>query len=89
LGDPDAVALSYDRANSVIGVQAIPPSRHNAFRLRRKASRSQGCTLRAKGFFRRFGIAPSETLAFRNPEVSKDGVLILDLNEVYSVAERK
>jgi hypothetical protein len=36
-------------------------------------------------FFRRYGIRPTETMAFISPEINKDGILILNLNEVRSV----
>jgi len=36
-------------------------------------------------FFRTCGIRPTETLAFTSPDINKDGILILNLNEVRSV----
>ena len=39
----------------------------------------------AKNFCRHYAINPTETLAFLSPEVNKDGILVLDLNDVRSV----
>lgn len=84
LGEPDAVALMYDRRRSTIGVTHAPTSRQNAFRLKRKDSRG-GRVLYASNFCHFYSIRPEETLAFTAAEVNKEGVLILDLNEVRSV----
>ena len=82
LGEPDAVALMFDRRQKVIGVQGVPPSRHYAFRLNKKDKRSLGSTIAATSFLKHYKIHPSETLAFPNLTVNADGIMILDLNDV-------
>ena len=86
LGDPDSVALMYDTKRSIIGIQPVPPSRPHAFRLQKKFGR--GRTLSAKNFCRHYSIRPEETLAFGSPTVNKDGIMILDLNDVRSVTRK-
>jgi len=89
LGEPDAVALMYDKRQSVIVVQGVPPSRHYAFHLQKKDKRSHGSTIAATSFFNHHSIRPGGTLAFRNPTLNQHGILILDLNEVDSVSKKK
>jgi hypothetical protein len=83
LGEPDSVVLMYDRRRSTIGITRAPSSRQNAFRLKRNRNGSR--MIYAANFCRFYSICPEETLAFTAPEVDKNGVLILDLNEVKSV----
>lgn len=86
LGEPELVALMYDRRRSTIGIAPAPPGRHNAFRLKRKELlRSGGRVLYASNFCRFYAIQPDETLTFTAAEIDKQGVLVLDLNEVKSV----
>jgi hypothetical protein len=82
MGEPDAVTLIYDRRRSTIGLKRSPLDKPNAYRLKRK-SRSKAKMLYISHFCRHYSICPDETLAFA-AEVNKDGVLILDLNEVRS-----
>ena len=89
LGEPDAVALMFDQRQKVIGIQGVPPSRHYAFRLNKKDKRSLGSTIAATSFLKHNKINPTETLAFRNPTLNENGILILDLNEVDSVSKKR
>ncbi len=73
----------------MIGVQGVPPSRHYAFHLQKKDKRSHGSTIAATSFFNHYKIRPTGTLAFRNPTLNQDGILILGLNEVDEVSEKK
>lgn len=88
LGDPDSVALMYDPRRSIIGIQSVPPSRRSAFRLQRKFTKSNGRVVSAMNFCRHYSIRPDETLAFGSPTVNKDGIMILDLNDVRSVTRK-
>ena len=89
LGPPDAVALMYDPRNSVIGIKATQPGQKHAFRLRRSYSgRSRGRQIAAVPFLRHHKILPTEAIAFLEPKVNRDGILLLDLNETYIVAPR-
>jgi len=89
MGEPDAVKLMYDRRRSTIGVVRAPLDRRDAFRLKRKErKRGGGRMLYAANFCRYYSICPDETLAFLAAEVNKDGVLVLDLNEVRAVSKK-
>jgi len=86
LGEPDAVTLMYDRRRSIIGVMPSPLHRSHAYPLRRKDRQtSRGRMVHANNFCKHYSIRPAETLVFLSPEVSKDGILVLDLNDVRSV----
>ncbi|MEJ7846923.1 MAG: hypothetical protein WKF92_02415 [Pyrinomonadaceae bacterium] len=86
LGEPDFVVLMYDRRRSTIGMTRAPSTRKNAFRLKRKDRiKNNGRIIYASNFCRFYHIRPDETLAFTAPEVDKNGILVLDLNEVKSV----
>ncbi len=86
IGGPDAVTLMYDRRRSIIGILPSALNRQQSYPLRTKDKRtSQGRCINAMNFCRHYGIKPSETLAFLSPEVNRDGILVLDLNEVRSV----
>jgi hypothetical protein len=50
LGNPDSVALMYDRRRSIIGIQPVPPSRQCAFPLQRKFPKGHGRKVSAKNF---------------------------------------
>ena len=88
LGSPDGVALMYDRRQKLIGVRASLLNRRETYLLRRKQRKFSGWVINAANFCRRFGINPSETLAFSDAKVDNDSVLLLDLNEVHSVKKR-
>ncbi len=90
LGEPDGVALMYDRRRSVIGVKPSTLERQGSYKLRRKdtALRSGGRMISAKNFCRRFAIRPTETLAFTTANI-RDDILILDLNNVRSVKKKR
>ena len=83
MGEPECVILLYDSRRSTIGISRAPASRRNAFRLKHKDLQGSGGRIVYASNFCRFNhIRPQETLAFTAAEVDKEGVLILDLNEV-------
>ena len=82
LGDPDGVSLMYDPKRQVIGVLPSSLSRPHTFRLGKKGNHVSGRTITAGNFCRHHGIRPDATLAFRSASVNKDGVMILDLQDV-------
>ena len=88
LGEPDAIALFYDDRRSVIGIQAVAPSRHFAFRLQKKDKRSLSSTIAANGFFKHHSLQPDGNLVFRNPTLNDNGILVLDLNDVDCVSKK-
>jgi hypothetical protein len=91
LGDPDAVVLLYDRRRSIVGMRRSSVDAPNAFRLKRKEQKRNfpGRVVYAANFCRRYGIDPSETLAFTDAHVDKDGVLVLSLHEVKPFPQRR
>lgn len=85
LGSPEGVALLFDRRQKIIGVMPASPDRKHAFRLRRNSRRSTSRIINAKNFCDHYSIKPTETLAFPEAAVNKDGILVLDLNQVFGV----
>ena len=81
------VALMYDSREKLIGVRASQPNRRESFELTRKNGKESGWTFRSSRFFSRFNIRPSETLAFTNVQKIDGPILLLDLNDVHSVAK--
>lgn len=85
LGEPDGVALLFDRRRQVIGVMPSALNRKHAYRLRPKDRLSRSRVITAKNFCRHYSINPPETLAFPAASVNKDGVLMLDLHGAKAV----
>lgn len=89
LGMPDGVTLLYDRRRSTIGVKASPLNRQSSYVLRKKdKSANKGRIITISNFCRKHHIRPSETIAFTAVELTKDGILALDLNEIRNVEKR-
>src|SRR5688500_18550952 len=88
LGEPDGVALLFDKRKKIIGVRPSALAKKHAYRLRpfSRGSRSKRITI--KNFCRRYGLQPSGTLAFPSAAVNRDGVLVLDLQDVKTVKGR-
>lgn len=83
IGEPDAVTLMFDRRRNIIGVMPSALHRPQSFPLKRKDKRtSLGRMVYANNFFRHYSIRPTETFAFLDPKVNKDGILMLDLSDV-------
>ena len=89
LGDPDAVALMYDTKKQVIGVLPSALNRTHAYPLRIRYRGESGRVITARNFCGHHGIKPEGTLAFRSARVNKDGVLILDLQDVRPASRSK
>ena len=89
LGDPDAVALMYDARRQVIGVLPSALNRTHAYPLRIRYRGESGRVITARNFCGHHGIKPEGTLAFRSARVNKDGVLILDLQDVRPASRSK
>ena len=88
LGKPVGVALMYDEAKQAIGVLPSTLTRKETFRLKPIHRESGGKVVTALNFCRHFSISPSETLAFQNPSLNHDGVLILSLHHVQPATRR-
>ena len=87
MGEPDAVVLYFDREKKAIGMQRSPIDRKSAFRLIRRAQES-GRIIFATNFCRHHKIMPPATLRFTAPQVNKDGILILDLNDTVPARDK-
>jgi hypothetical protein len=85
LGEPEGVAVLFDKRLQVIGVMPAALGRRHVFPLRRRTRSEKGRVITVKGFCRKFGIRPSETIAFTTAKVNRDGVMLLDLNQVAAV----
>ena len=85
LGSPDAVKLLFDRINSTIGVQPTKRGVRNAYPLNVRGA-SGGKVIRAYRMMLEFGIQLPGPVRFRDPEIDRDGILVLDLRKTYSVA---
>ena len=89
LGNPDGVALMYDARRQVIGVLPSALNRTHAYPLRVRYRGESGRVITARNFCGHHGIKPEGTLAFRSARVNKDGVLILDLQDVRPASRSK
>ena len=87
IGNPDGVALLFDSRQKVIGVMPAALGKKHVFPLRAKKSTGRGRLINVKGFCRKFGIKPAETIAFQTAEVNRDGILLLDMNAVLLVVK--
>lgn len=86
MGDPDAVQVLYDKKKRVIGLVRSSIEKAGVYRLNRKHARGQraGKMFYANSFCKKFRLFPKETTLFLNPQLDRDGILILDLNQVAS-----
>jgi hypothetical protein len=89
LGSPLGVALMYDETQQVIGVLPSAIGRKETYRLKTVGAHSGGRAIPALNFCRTFTIAPKETLAFENPRINHDGILILSLQHVHPASRRE
>jgi len=82
LGGPDGVALFFDKRKKIIGVMPTALNRSHAFRLRQQFRGSRSRVITMRNFCRRYDLKPTETLAFPNASINKDGIMVLDLQDV-------
>ena len=87
MGSPDGYLLLFDRANRTIGLKAARLGvEKNAYRVSQKKSASnKNRTIFVRPLCVEFGIAVEKTVVFQNLEIDRDGVLILDLNNVNTI----
>lgn len=83
LGSPDAVALSFDKATSTIGLEKVQPRLTEAFPLLK--FQDMAWRINAIPFYRYCGIRLEGTEAFQEPEINNDGLLMLDLRHTRRV----
>lgn len=84
MGEPEAAVLLFDKVNSVIGL--MPSNEHvkNAYPLKSKA-KARYRIVRASRFCRKYGIKVDKTVAFNEPEIDEEGILVLNLKETRAV----
>lgn len=82
LGNPEGIALMYDETNQAIGVLPARLARQETYRVRSLYGHKGATIINALNFCRHFSIAPTETLAFQNPRINHDGILVLSLHQV-------
>ena len=87
-GNPPGVVLMYDETKKAIGVLPSIVARKETYGLKTIGAHTGGKAISALNFCRNFSIAPSETLAFQNPRLNHDGILILSLHHVQPVTRR-
>ena len=78
LGEPDGIALFFDKVNSCIGLQPTSRQLRNAFPVR-AYGRHGGRCVRAFKLMQEHRIRVPETLEFGDAEIDEDGILVLDL----------
>ncbi len=77
-GKPEAAVLMFDRLHSLIGVVPADKGLGHAYPL---VARPNGRhrVVQAHRFCRHYGIKVDRTVAFNEPEIDKEGVLVLDV----------
>ena len=78
VGEPTAFLILYNRPNSLIALKPTAAAIKNAYPVR-KHGRRGGRMVRAFRLLTEFGITLPDTVEFREPEIDRDGQLILDL----------
>jgi hypothetical protein len=87
-GEPDAVKIFFDVANSTIGLQPSRRVVENAYSVIGRG-KTRGRIVRAFPFTQEFGLRLDETIRFLAPIIDEDGILNLDLRTVKSAAKPK
>lgn len=78
LGEPEAFSIFYNRPNSLIALKPTYQSMKNAYPAR-KHGRKGGRVVRAYRLLTEFGIKLPDTIQFTEPEIDREGLLLLDL----------
>ena len=84
LGEPEAAVLLFDKVNSLIGLRPSNENAENAHPLKAKA-KARYRVVRAYRFCRKYGIKVDKTVAFNEPEIDEEGVLVLNVKATRSV----
>lgn len=78
MGEPAAFLLMYNQPNSLIALKPTAAAMKNAYPAR-KHGRRNGRVVRAFRLLNDHNIKLPDTVEFRDAEIDRDGVLILDL----------
>ncbi len=87
LGRPAAAMLLYDERNGAIGLRAAGKSDAKPFPVKSHPKGSHHLVY-AKPFCRRFGIRPAAAIRFSDPEIDRDGIMILSLQDCEPVVPK-
>ena len=86
LGCPEAVQLFFNRSKDVIAVKPAHARLPDAFPVKEK---SGYYIVHSSPFCRHFGIRLTTTEKFVQPDIDKDGILMLDLKTTVTVKRHK
>jgi hypothetical protein len=78
LGRPEAAVLLFDKLKNVMGLLPINARAQNAYPFHKK-SNGRHTVVRANRFCRHHGIRVDRTVAFSDPVIDGEGILVLDL----------
>ena len=84
LGRPDAVELFFDDHERLVGMLACDPLKRNAFRIRNEKGKEYR-VIYAAAFCRHFSISTDRTVLFDQIDVTKDGMLVLDMKKAIRI----
>ena len=78
LGEPTAFLIYYNRPNNMVALKPTAAAIKNAYPVRKQGRRG-GRVIRAFRLLTEFRIKLPDTVEFPEPEIDRDGQLILDL----------
>jgi hypothetical protein len=84
LGRPAAVEMSYEGNQRVIGLKPTDQRRTNAFKVRNHTTGNYK-RISAAAFCQHFRIRPTSTLLFQNVDITREGIMTLDLTNTITV----
>jgi len=84
LGNPIAVELRFDEGLKRIGIKPTTPESNNAFPLKPKSG-SRHRWIAAGAFLTHFGLLLDRSIAFDDPFIDMDGILVLDLLKITAI----
>ena len=84
IGYPDAVELYFDDHERVIGMMPCDPLKRNAFRIRKEKGKEYH-VIYAGAFCQHFSISTKRTVLFDEPDLTNDGMLVLDMKKAINV----
>jgi hypothetical protein len=79
LGEPEGVIVSFDDANSCIGLRKAHLSTRNVFHVSLRDKKTGGKVVYARRLMTEAKIVLPQTIQFYDADIDEDGILILDL----------
>lgn len=84
IGSPSAVELYFDDHHRRVAMQACDPHKRNAFQVRKEKGKPYHI-IYAGAFCQHFSISTKRTILFFEPEITNDGMLVLDMTKTVIV----